>query len=57
MSILKPSGKAFLSAAKGAISYVDEAEWEAILRGFHVEQRTHPSFWEDRWALVSREGR
>lgn len=34
--ILKPTGKAFLQAAKGFIRYVDKAEWEAILEGFEV---------------------
>ena len=53
--ILKPDGKAFLSAASGATSYVDEAEWEEILAGFRVEQRNHESFWADRWTLVSKE--
>ena len=52
--ILKPGGKAFLSAAKGSISYVDEAEWEEILTGFIVEQRNHESESGDRWAVVSK---
>ena len=52
--ILKPGGKAFLSAAKGSISYVDEAEWEEILAGFIVEQRNHESESGDRWAVVSK---
>ncbi|HUW97187.1 MAG TPA: class I SAM-dependent methyltransferase [Anaerolineae bacterium] len=53
--ILKPSGKAFLQAAKGRMSYVDEAEWEEILEGFEVERRDDGSAWDDRWALVCRE--
>ena len=53
--ILKPSGKAYLKAAKGRMSYVDEAEWEEILEGFEVEQRDDGSAWDDRWALVCRE--
>ena len=52
--ILKPNGKAFLSAAKGSMSYVDKAEWETILEGFKVERRNYESFLEDRWALVSK---
>jgi len=52
--ILKPSGKAFLKAAKGSMSYVDDAEWEAILDGYHVEGRNHASRFEDRWALVTK---
>jgi len=53
--ILRPDGKAFLKAAKGRISYMDKAEWEAILEGFKVERRNYESFMEDRWALVSKE--
>lgn len=52
--ILKPSGKAFLSVAKGSMSYVDKAEWDKVLEGFTVEQRNRESFLEDRWALVSK---
>ncbi|UCG93304.1 MAG: class I SAM-dependent methyltransferase [candidate division WOR-3 bacterium] len=52
--ILKPDGKAFLSVAKGRMSYVDKAEWEGILEGFKVELRNYESFFEDRWALVSK---
>ena len=52
--ILKPDGKAFLSMAKGHMSYVDEADWEQILDGFRVEQRDDGSFLDDRWAVVSR---
>ncbi len=54
--ILKPTGKAFLQAAKGFMSCVDKAEWERILAGFAVERRNTESFWEDRWALVSKGG-
>jgi hypothetical protein len=34
--------------------HVDDAEWEAILEGYQVEERNHPSLLDDRWALVSR---
>lgn len=51
--ILKPDGKAFLTATRGSISYVDDAEWEEILEGFIVEERNFGSLLEDRWALVS----
>jgi ubiquinone/menaquinone biosynthesis C-methylase UbiE len=37
--VLKPTGMAYLSAAKGRWSYLDDAEWEKILEGFSVEQR------------------
>ena len=52
--ILKPSGKAFLQTARGSMSYVDDAEWEAILEGYQVQGRNHASRFEDRWALVSK---
>jgi ubiquinone/menaquinone biosynthesis C-methylase UbiE len=52
--ILKPGGKAFLQAARGAISYIGDAEWETILEGFRVEQRNYESRTQDRWALVSK---
>jgi ubiquinone/menaquinone biosynthesis C-methylase UbiE len=52
---LKPNGKAFLSAARGFMSYVDKAEWEEILEGFKVEGRNYESLLEDRWALVCKE--
>lgn len=50
--ILKPGGKAFIKTTRGSMSYVDDAEWETILEGYQVEERNHPSRFEDRWALV-----
>jgi ubiquinone/menaquinone biosynthesis C-methylase UbiE len=52
--ILKPTGRAFLSAAKGPWSYVGRAEWERILEGFKVERRGggFPVI-ANKWALVS----
>jgi hypothetical protein len=52
--ILKPDGKAFLSAAKDAMSNISKAEWEKVLEGFRVEEKSEESFFEDRWALVSK---
>ena len=55
--VLKPSGRAFLAVARGAISAVDEAEWEGMLEGFRVERRNHNSLWSftaGRWALVQK---
>jgi len=37
--ILKPSGKAFLSAARGSYSYMNDEEWEKIISGFKVKRR------------------
>jgi ubiquinone/menaquinone biosynthesis C-methylase UbiE len=52
--ILKPGGKAYLSAAKGYYSYMGKAEWERILESFRVEGRGDGSLLGDRWALVSK---
>ena len=52
--ILKPDGKAFLKTARGSMSYVDDAEWEAILGEYQVEERNQASLFKDRWALVSK---
>jgi SAM-dependent methyltransferase len=53
--ILKPAGLAYLSAAKGFISYISRTEWVGILRGFEVVLRGKgfPVF-ENRWALVRK---
>jgi hypothetical protein len=52
--VLKPSGRAYLSAAKGPWSYMSRAKWEEILEGFRVEERGEGSSWlVDRWAVVS----
>ena len=50
--ILKPTGKAYLSAALGAVlglwsSNIGRADWEKILEGFRVERRGND------WAVVS----
>ena len=52
--ILKPGGKAFLGVAKGGMSNISKAEWEKVLEGFRVEHKSEESFFEDRWALVSK---
>lgn len=52
--ILKPRGRAYLSAAKGPWSYMGQAEWEKILEEFRVERRGDGFSWiADRWAVVS----
>jgi len=53
--ILKPTGRAYVSAARGFYSYMGKEEWEKILEGFRVEQRGGDGFLaiSDRWALVS----
>ncbi len=53
--ILKPTGTAYLSAARGLMSYVGKAEWELILDGFRVIRRGGEGFLPllDRWAVVS----
>jgi ubiquinone/menaquinone biosynthesis C-methylase UbiE len=52
--ILKPKGQAYLSAAKGWGSYMNEEKWNKILEGFRVERSGDPMI-GDRWALVSKE--
>ena len=52
--ILKPNGKVFLSVAKGAMSNISKAEWENVLEGFEVEQKSREIFFEDRWALMAK---
>jgi ubiquinone/menaquinone biosynthesis C-methylase UbiE len=53
--ILKPTGRAYVSAARGFYTYMGKEEWEKILEGFRVEQRGGDGFLaiSDRWALVS----
>ena len=54
--ILKPTGLAYLSVAKGVISYVSRAEWERILQGFRIVRRDSSSpASANRWALVSNQ--
>jgi len=38
--ILRPEGYACLSVARGSMSYVDDDEWEGILREFNVKERS-----------------
>ncbi len=50
--ILKPTGKAYLSAALGAVlglwsSNIGRVDWEKILEGFRIERRGND------WAVVS----
>lgn len=54
--VLRPGGKAFLTAAKGSMSYMEKAEWDRMLEGFKVEQKGDGSWFEDRWAIVLKEG-
>ena len=52
--VLKPSGRAYLSAATGFYSYMSQEEWERILEGFRVERSGDGFYWlADRWAVVS----
>jgi ubiquinone/menaquinone biosynthesis C-methylase UbiE len=41
--ILKPTGRAYLTAAQGSIGYMEREEWEGILDGFKVEERADDS--------------
>ena len=52
--VLKPGGRAYLSAAKGPWSYLDGAAWERILAEFRVERRSRRfAPLSDRWAVVA----
>jgi ubiquinone/menaquinone biosynthesis C-methylase UbiE len=52
--ILKPDGLAYISVAKGSMSYVDKEEWEDILLKFKVIKREDGKrSSDDRWAVVS----
>ena len=49
--ILKPTGHAYISlGATPPLGYVDETEWDLILRGFNVDQG---GFFKEKWAVVS----
>jgi ubiquinone/menaquinone biosynthesis C-methylase UbiE len=49
--ILKEKGQAYLSLGAGPpFGYVDQKEWEKILKGFRVEQR---GSYKEKWAVVS----
>ncbi len=52
--ILKPDGKAYLSTVRGSISYVDDDEWEEMLKEFKVEERNELPYRRERWAIVSK---
>jgi ubiquinone/menaquinone biosynthesis C-methylase UbiE len=55
--ILKSDGVAYLKAAQGSWSFAGPAEWEKILEGFTVEQRSDEAKGEGRWAVVSKKQR
>jgi hypothetical protein len=49
--ILKLKGQAYLSLGAGPpLGFVDQAEWEAMLEGFKVEQG---GSFKEKWAVVS----
>jgi ubiquinone/menaquinone biosynthesis C-methylase UbiE len=52
--IMKIDGKALLVTAKGFISYVDDNEWESMLKEFKVEQRNCAPYKGDRRAVVAK---
>ncbi len=51
---MKPGGKAYLSTIRGEISYVDDEEWEAMLKEFTVEDRNKLPHRGERWAIVTK---
>ena len=49
--ILKAKGQAYLSLGAGPpLGFVDQAEWEKILKEFRVEQG---GSYKEKWAVVS----
>ena len=49
--ILKSDGQAYLSLGAGPpIGFMDEGEWEEMLKGFRLEQE---GSWQKKWAVVS----
>ena len=49
--ILKADGKAYLSLGSGPpLGFVDQTEWETILKEFKVEQG---GSYNEKWAVVS----
>jgi ubiquinone/menaquinone biosynthesis C-methylase UbiE len=49
--ILKPTGHAYISlGATPPLGYVDEAEWDLMLRGFNVDKGGR---FKEKWAVVS----
>ena len=51
--ILKPAGRAYLAAGRGSWSYMTDAAWEEILRGWQVEWRTAAAARGDYLAVVT----
>ena len=53
--VLKPGGRAYLSAARGWYSHMGDERWEEILVRFSVQERRDGNrFMGDRCALVSK---
>jgi hypothetical protein len=40
---------------RGDISYVDDAEWEDLIKDFKIEERNSKPYKGQRWAVVSKE--
>ncbi len=51
--ILKPGGLAYISAAKGKMSYVDDKKWKEILNEFKIKYCEDKK--SNRWAEVTLE--
>lgn len=52
--ILKPDGKAYLVGGSGCISYLNDEEWEDILKGFNVMRRNYMPYKGNPWAWVTK---
>jgi len=54
MRILKPDGKAYLVTGRSSMTYMQDDEWEEILKQFNVIRRNHVPYNGDRWAWVTK---
>jgi ubiquinone/menaquinone biosynthesis C-methylase UbiE len=52
--ILKPDAVAYLKVAEGSWSYVGLAEWQNLLEGFKIIQKSDATHGGGRWAVVSK---
>ncbi len=52
--IIKPTGRAYLSVAKSDLAYVNQENWQEILRNFQTEQEGQGRHaLTERWAVVT----
>ena len=52
--VLKSEAKAYLVSGRSNLTYMNDSEWEVILKEFNVLKRNHPPYKGDRWAWVKK---